>query len=79
MTKIQILSTGKIGQILFKIGVIFWLTFESHGSLRTAAEGSSGSRFKFFRDLFSPLSRVSVQGVESLWGDCRFIPADWGS
>ena len=22
--------------------------------------------------------RVSVQGVESLWGDCRFIPADWG-
>ena len=25
------------------------------------------------------LPRVSVQGVESLWGDCRFIPADWGS
>ena len=23
--------------------------------------------------------RVSVQGVESLWGDCGFIPADWGS
>ena len=23
--------------------------------------------------------RVSVQGVESLWGECRFIPADWGS
>ena len=23
-------------------------------------------------------SRVSVQGVESLWDDCRFIPADWG-
>ena len=22
--------------------------------------------------------RVSVQEVESLWGDCRFIPADWG-
>ena len=22
------------------------------------------------------VSRVSVQGVESLWGDCRFIPAD---
>ena len=21
-------------------------------------------------------NRVSVQGVESLWGDCRFIPAD---
>ena len=27
----------------------------------------------------SILARVSVQGVESLWGDCRFIPADWGS
>ena len=24
-------------------------------------------------------TRVSVQGVESLWGDCRYIPADWGS
>ena len=24
-------------------------------------------------------TRVSVLGVESLWGDCRFIPADWGS
>ena len=24
-------------------------------------------------------SRVGVQGVESHWGDCRFIPADWGS
>ena len=22
--------------------------------------------------------RDSVQGVESLWGDCRFIPADCG-
>ena len=28
---------------------------------------------------FYDLGRVSVQGVESLWGDCRFIPADWGS
>ena len=25
------------------------------------------------------IPRISVQGVESLWGDCRFIPADWGS
>ena len=23
--------------------------------------------------------RVSIQGVKSLWGDCRFIPVDWGS
>ena len=22
---------------------------------------------------------VSLQGVDSLWGDCTFIPADWGS
>ena len=27
----------------------------------------------------SVMCRVSVQGVESLWGVCRFIPADWGS
>jgi hypothetical protein len=26
-----------------------------------------------------PVILVSVQGVESLWGDGRFIPADWGS
>ena len=26
-----------------------------------------------------PSGRVSVQGVESLWGDCRFIPAGWES
>ena len=31
------------------------------------------------RLLISKYTRVSVQGVESLWGDCRFIPADWGS
>ena len=23
--------------------------------------------------------RVSFQGDESLWGDCRLITADWGS
>ena len=36
----------------------------------------SGQEFVLFKVLFR---RVSVQGVESLWGDCRFIPADWGS
>ena len=30
-------------------------------------------------NLVSAYNRVSVQGVESLWGDCRFIPAYWGS
>ena len=23
--------------------------------------------------------KVSFLGVDSLWGDCTFIPADWGS
>ena len=31
-----------------------------------------------YRLIIMRSSRVSVQGVESLWGDCRFIPADWG-
>ena len=34
---------------------------------------------KNYPGIFRDLIRVSVQGVESLWGDCRFIPADWGS
>ena len=25
------------------------------------------------------LRKVSLLGVDSLWGDCKFIPADWGS
>ena len=37
------------------------------------------SCFTFFNPTASATVRVSVQGVESLWGDCRFIPADWGS
>ena len=24
-------------------------------------------------------AKVSLLGVDSLWGDCTFIPADWGS
>ena len=24
-------------------------------------------------------SKVSLLGVDSLWGDCTFIPVDWGS
>ena len=24
-------------------------------------------------------TKVSLLGVDSLWGDCKFIPADWGS
>ena len=42
--------------------------------------GSSGqSRLQSEFSFICNLGRVSVQGVESLWGDCRFIPADWGS
>jgi hypothetical protein len=26
-----------------------------------------------------PKDKVSLLGVDSLWGDCTFIPADWGS
>ena len=37
-------------------------------------DGSSATKMEFYQK-----PRVSVQGVESLWGDCRFIPADWGS
>ena len=25
------------------------------------------------------IGKVSLLGVDSLWGDCTFIPADWGS
>ena len=35
--------------------------------------------FSHFFARITFLLRVSVQGVESLWYDCRFIPADWGS
>ena len=24
-------------------------------------------------------AKVNLRGVDSLWGDCMFIPADWGS
>ena len=32
-----------------------------------------------FLFLTSLLTKVSLLGVDSLWGDCMFIPADWGS
>ena len=34
---------------------------------------------KISEAFFFSFPRVSVKGVESLWGDCRFILADWGS
>ena len=32
--------------------------------------------YLFFSTNFA---KVSVLGVDSIWGDCTFIPADWGS
>ena len=32
-----------------------------------------------FLFLTSLLTKVSLLGVDSLWGGCMFIPADWGS
>ena len=33
--------------------------------------------YKF--DIHRVCLKVSLLGVDSLWGDCTFIPADWGS
>ena len=30
-------------------------------------------------EIKSRQAKVSLLGVDSLWGDCTFIPADWGS
>ena len=49
---------------------------------RTVGGQVSRRRFNSLSRLLNAASnpnRVSVQGVESLWDDCRFIPADWGS
>ena len=37
-------------------------------------------KIHFISDLIkcSIFAKVSLLGVESLWGDCTFIPADWG-
>ena len=32
-----------------------------------------------FKSRFLEGAKVSLLGVDSLWGDCTFIPADWGS
>ena len=42
-------------------------------------ERESSTSFSDEKGAEAGKTRVSVQGVESLWGDCRFIPADWGS
>ena len=41
--------------------------------------------YVLFKYLLSPTDvctyvlKVSLLGVDSLWGDCTFIPVDWGS
>ena len=34
---------------------------------------------QFARETFTANFKVSLLEVDSLWGDCTFIPADWGS
>ena len=48
------------------------LFFKSKGAAGLKWSESDETRQEF-------VDRVSVQGVESLWDDCRFIPADLGS
>ena len=36
-------------------------------------------RFFYLHSMSCRISKVSVLGVDSLWIDCMFIPADWGS
>ena len=51
---------------------------EVEAFLKVLFEFSCSNNFKiYFLNIVK--SRVSVQGVESLWGDCSFIPVDWGS
>ena len=58
---------------------VFWLKINySQMKLPNFENWSNGELSKIGHH-FSNKHRVSVQGVESLWGDCRFIPADWGS
>ena len=54
--------------LIFQMAVMPLLLFVCHGIISLVEGIISSIRF-----------RVSVQGVESLWDDCRFIPADWGS
>ena len=56
-----------------------WGRPEFQRSSRAARKGKSKSSVLLIASKKWGRLRVSIQGVESLWGDCRFIPADWGS
>ena len=47
----------------------------SYCKIKSLTSGETPSSNQFFKRAYN---RVSVQGVDSLWGDCRFIPAVWG-
>ena len=72
--------------MLKKISMHAWFDIISSNTPRSSSNQGPSVHFTkmhFVRFLSGEQNRafvrVSVQGVESLWGDCRFIPADWGS
>ena len=42
-------------------------------------EDTSAGFVKYCPIVLITKCKVSLLGVDSLWGDCTFIPADWGS
>ena len=58
---------------------IFSIKFADHFHLiQKGFFSQNQNRQKISTDV-SVYAKVSLLGVDSLWGDCRFIPADWGS
>jgi hypothetical protein len=59
---------------------ILQLTIESLGLSQTEKEKyCCHNYFHSKLQLFSPRTKVSLLGVVAIWGDCTFIPADWGT
>ena len=55
-------------------------------NIQTRGHGNIKLKFTFFSKYYMytvtfeyVTYKVSLLGVDSLWGDCTFIPADWGS
>ena len=69
ITNILFKTDQKSGQIN---GTRSWITdFKQHARPITDFANLTNERTKH--------NKVSLLGVDSLWGDCTFIPADWGS
>ena len=45
----------------------------------SSGDAKSIGKIKVFKSKGSPSNKVSLLGVDSIWGHCTFIPADWGS